>query len=83
MKSTHTPLRLCNPAEQNSSPKEPSGKGAHSIEQAASLRNLSDDLAMADDLEQYDRLGVIRGILWGMAVVIPFWAILRWVLATP
>ena len=83
MKLKRTTLRLCSSSQLNAPPGNHNGEAPRFIEHNTPLPSSKNELDALDDLEHYDRLGVTRAILWSLAIAVPFWAVLRWLLSTP
>ena len=45
------------------------------------LRNYQSFLDIPSPVEHDKRLGVPRGILWGLCISLPLWALLRWMVS--
>ena len=57
-------------------------RGLQSVENRAALPGFKNNLDTPNYVDHDERLGVPRGILWGLAISVPLWALLRWALST-
>jgi hypothetical protein len=78
MKIERTTLHLCSSSHLNAPSRTHNGEAPQFIEHNTTLSSSKNDLNPPDDLEDYDRLGLTRGILWSLAIAVPIWAVLRW-----
>jgi hypothetical protein len=75
-----TTLHLCRSPQLNAT-STPNSGAPQSVEHSIAVPSSKNDAPA--DVEPYDRLGVTRAILWSLAIAIPFWVVLRWLLSTP